>query len=206
MFRRQRAVREKPFQLVTLGICEEKTRARCDKSIILYCWPTNLLTFFQKYSLSFHNLAGHCAMTCECKQANVSPGIALQSPPLILPMLWIAFATVFASFAHLAKPSVTIGIHSGVSDSPEVKYFWAAARSTSPFASRTFTVLKTHSPMQFWGDGGPDWNPTCRFCTLVCRKSEKQRMKIWSSTTFGWLQHVWGFLEELQNLIRKEMF
>lgn len=77
------------------------------------------------------------------------PGTGLQSPPkLLLLPLRRAFANVFASVAHFAKPSVTIGTHSGVADNPAVKYFWAAGRSISPLPSRTLTVLKTHSPMQ----------------------------------------------------------
>lgn len=105
----------------------------------------------------------------------------------------LELAIDFAWVAHFENPWVTMGIHSGVFPNPSVKYRCAAATSISPSLASTLTVLKTHSPIQFCGEGGPCWKPTCRFCTLVCRKSLKHCINIWSSTTFGWLQHDCGF-------------
>lgn len=123
-------------------------------------------------------MAGQWVMTCECRQARVRAGMGLHSAELVCS----TFATVLASAVHFPNPSLTTGIHSGVFERPVVKYFCAADRSMSP---------PTHSPIQFCGE----WikPPACLFCSLVWRKSVKHCMKIWSSTTFGWLQHDCGF-------------
>lgn len=71
------------------------------------------------YLQLFHKLAGQLAITCECRHARVSAGTGLHSPPLLVPN---NLAMDLASLEHLAKPSVTIGIHSGVLDRSLVKY------------------------------------------------------------------------------------